>query len=463
MDKYIFGLILSSILAYVGSFLFTYFRFGFLLISFMCCICLMGLLWNKDKFYHYPFLVLFIFKFLLSERYSEGILLFIIMGTFLVVLSKIKDIFFIDDVSYKRKLNNLDVLCIVFLIVSLCLPSLYYSGLLFFIFFINSLLVFDFFLYINWWKLRNNNIYVLNGNRFLDLTKMKTIIFNKTGVLTLGELEIKEVISDDEKAFWKYLSYAEVTRDDRIANLIRKNSNYKKVDLSKRKRYQEFNNGVVYYLDRKKVIVGNSNLLKEHGIEIIEKDIGTFIYVALNKKVIGYLEVVDKINLGNKKVISDLKKLGNYYMVVFSNDQKQLVKLVSKTLGIYDSYGELTPQSRDFWLYYLKMQHGDSVLLVSDDDIDLDVSVRINLIAFPLNDYGKSDIIVLGNDLGKVNLLLKSSQYLEKLRIKLFLTSIFGKFLIVLISLLWISDLLLVVNLIIIFSILEILARIKRI
>jgi len=460
MNKYFLTLILSSILAFICSLLFTSFNELFLFVSFSCCLLFISLLFKKVNNHSFLFLILFVFKMILVRKLFEGVLLFNIITFFIGLIYNLKSYFTINEVDYDKKFNGFNLLFIFFLVISLFLP-IYYGGVLFICCFINHIIISEIYFYYTLWRLKQNNIYVFNGNKFFDLSRVKTIIFNKTGVLTLGDLEIKNVVSDDD-LFWEYLSYAEATRNDRIAELIKSDYRFIDVDISKRKKYLEFNNGVVYNLNRKKIIVGNSLFLNEHGIEIIEKDIGTFIYVVLNKKIIGYLEISDKVDLRNKSYIKELKKIGNYHFTVFSNDQKRLVNLVSKNLDIYDSYGDLRLKDKKFWHYYLKKQYDGYTLLISDDN-DLDCDIKISFSSFSVDDVNKSDIIILDYDLSKVVLLLKMVRNLERMQFLLIWSSILGKGLILLISFLWISDLWIVAGLVILLSVLQIIIGLKRI
>ena len=66
-------------------------------------------------------------------------------------------------------------------------------------------------------------------------------------------------------------------------------------------------------------------------------EIGTVIYVAINKQYAGYILISDKIKADSKKAIQDLKKAGVKKTVMLTGDNKEVAEKVNKEIKLDDS------------------------------------------------------------------------------------------------------------------------------
>ena len=75
-------------------------------------------------------------------------------------------------------------------------------------------------------------------------------------------------------------------------------------------------------------------------------DIGTILYVAINKKYSGYILIADKIKDDSIKTIQNLKKNNVKHTVMLTGDRKNVGESVAKQLGIDKVYTELLPNGK---------------------------------------------------------------------------------------------------------------------
>lgn len=415
MKKWNYIFLILSILCYFLIIIFPIHSGTLLVLSFCIGLIYFYLLWNRYPNYQLPLYLLFLFRYMLNEELGEVTFLLIILLLFYTILINIFEHFKVPKNYFLMKVSVWELLAFITILISAILPiSFYYIAIIFFIFFMENRMLSSFLTWSSFYKLSKEKIIVNNEASFKNLYKTKNIIFNKTGTLTLGEFLVSEVETNKEKLFWKYLSYAEATKENRIASYIRTLENYQKVDLKKRTNYHEFKNGIRYQYLTKKILVGNKEFLREFGINVLEEElVGTYIYVAENNKIIGHITLSDKVNLNTKKIISEFKDLGISHFTVFSNDQDKLTTTVSRSLGIRDSYGDLTVKKGDFWLYYQKQIHGTETIFIHDDDTSYDVKVKINLSNVNRNN-DKDDIIILEHNLKSCVRLLKLSKALHQ-------------------------------------------------
>lgn len=75
-------------------------------------------------------------------------------------------------------------------------------------------------------------------------------------------------------------------------------------------------------------------------------EIGTVLYVAVQKKFVGYILISDKIKEDSEKAIKELKKNYIKQTVMLTGDKKNVGEAVSKQLGIDKVYTELLPDGK---------------------------------------------------------------------------------------------------------------------
>ena len=75
-------------------------------------------------------------------------------------------------------------------------------------------------------------------------------------------------------------------------------------------------------------------------------DIGTIIYVAIDKEYKGYILISDKIKKDSKQAIEDLKKQGISKTIMLTGDKKEIAQDVAKKLEMNAVYSELLPDGK---------------------------------------------------------------------------------------------------------------------
>ena len=87
--------------------------------------------------------------------------------------------------------------------------------------------------------------------------------------------------------------------------------------------------------------------MNEHQISYTKcNDIGTILYVAIERKYVGYVLIADTIKEDSKNAINGLKKNNVKQTVMLTGDRKQVGEAVSKELGLDKVYTELLPDGK---------------------------------------------------------------------------------------------------------------------
>lgn len=261
---------------------------------------------------------------------------------------------------------------------------------------------------------------LIKGSNYLEaLSNTKTIIFDKTGTLTEGKFQVVKTESKDKDKMLEIAALAESFSSHPIALAIREKSK-KQLDQKRIKNVKEVaGKGITAKIDGKEVYVGNVKLLTDHKIECPEvSDIGTIIYVALEKEFLGYIVIADKVKENAKETLEELKYKNHITTtVMLTGDKKEIANHIAKEIGVDKVYSELLPQDKvDKLEMILNKQEGNNkVAFVGDGINDAPVLTRAD-VGIAMGALGSdaaieaSDVVIMDDDISKINDAINLSQ-----------------------------------------------------
>ena len=191
---------------------------------------------------------------------------------------------------------------------------------------------------------------LVKGSNYLEaLANTEIVVCDKTGTLTEGIFKVQNVNAIDysKEDLLKYTSYAENYSNHPIALSIKeaygKDINEKLVTKTKELKGE----GVIAKVESKEVLVGNEKLMEEYNIDYIKSnDIGTVIYIAIDKKYAGSIIISDKIKDDAYKAVKEFRRNNVKKIVMLTGDREEISKKVSKELKLDNYYAELLPQDK---------------------------------------------------------------------------------------------------------------------
>ena len=186
---------------------------------------------------------------------------------------------------------------------------------------------------------------LIKGSNYLEaIANTEIVVFDKTGTLTEGVFEVQQVnaIGISEEELLKITAYSENYSNHPIAASIKKAYN-KEIDEKQIIKTQELSGlGIAAKIGKQDVLVGNEKLMDEKQIKFTKcNDIGTTLYVAIDKKYVGCIVIADKIKDDAIKTIKELKKNNIKKIAMLTGDKKEVGEYVAKMLGIEKVYTEL--------------------------------------------------------------------------------------------------------------------------
>ena len=258
---------------------------------------------------------------------------------------------------------------------------------------------------------------LVKGSNNLDvLSNVDTIAFDKTGTLTEGVFKITKInnqsnLTDDEML--EYIALSEIMSNHYIAKSII-DSVEKKLEKERIKSHSEISGrGIKAIIDDKKVLVGNKKLMNENNIKIIENNnIGTIVYLAIDKKFVGSIVLSDSLKKNVDKLNYNLKKkLKIKNTILLTGDKKEISEEVTKELGFDAVYSDLLPQNKVEIVEKLKKTSNAKVAFVGDgiNDSPVLASADIGISMGKGSDIAidSSDIVLMTDEPSKIIQVLK--------------------------------------------------------
>ncbi|SJZ85602.1 heavy metal translocating P-type ATPase [Sediminibacterium ginsengisoli] len=211
---------------------------------------------------------------------------------------------------------------------------------------------------------------LFKGGNFLDvMTKVNTIVMDKTGTLTKGVFKVQKVQPQDrsEDELVKLAAAIEANSTHPVAKAITDYAK-EKGEVGKATDVEEIaGHGLKGKVDGKELLAGNVKLLKKFNISYpaeIEKVTDTIVTIGVDGKYAGYITIADEIKEDAAAAIKAMHAL-NIKTVMLSGDKQAVVDNVAKQIGIDEAYGDLLPEDKVSKVQALKDQ-GRSIAFAGD-------------------------------------------------------------------------------------------------
>lgn len=259
---------------------------------------------------------------------------------------------------------------------------------------------------------------LVKGSNYLEsLANLETVVFDKTGTLTKGNFKVQNVDAiGDKDELLKIAAYAESFSNHPIARSIIENYG-KEINKQDIKEYEEISgHGVSAIIEGKKVLLGNSKLMKKIGITVKEENnYATVVYIAIDDKYAGKIEIADELKEDSKAAIENLKKQGIKKTVMLTGDREKVGKDVAEKLGIDEVYTELLPTGKVDELQKLLNNKKGNVAFVGDGLNDAPVLAMAD-VGIAMGGYGTdaaieaADVVIMTDEPSKICEAIKTAK-----------------------------------------------------
>jgi heavy metal translocating P-type ATPase len=264
---------------------------------------------------------------------------------------------------------------------------------------------------------------IIKGGAYLEgLTKVKTLILDKTGTITRGQLAVEKIIPLEKKYspndILRLSAMAEYFSQHPVAKAIISCADQKKIVYEKSTNFQEYSGkGSTAFFRGKQIACGKTRFLEELGIKIdaekikmIERTrrdgLSSLLLVSYNKKLIGIIALSDEIRPETKKAVARLKALGVKEMIMLTGDNEEVARRVAHKIGIGKFHANLLPENK--LEYVRKYLNKKSKVAMVGDGVNDAAALVLADIGIAMGAIGTdtaieaADVALMEDDLSKI-------------------------------------------------------------
>lgn len=271
-------------------------------------------------------------------------------------------------------------------------------------------------------KAAKKGMIVKGGTHVEQLSKIDTVVIDKTGTLTLGEPRIVDIRSLDEHDDRQVVQFAAIAERHSAHPLARavlsKAAELGTARLEHTSCEYLPGKGVVCRFKDDEILVGNQALLETYAIkepDQVQKLIHdesrngrTVVLVAHNKQACGALSVADVVRDEARQAVSRMKKM-RFQVIMLTGDNEATAQAVAKELGIEEFYANMLPEQKLEKVREL-MVSGRKVAMVGDGINDApslaEATVGIAMGSGTDVALETANVALMTNDLGKIPQLM---------------------------------------------------------
>ena len=280
-------------------------------------------------------------------------------------------------------------------------------------------------------------VLIKNGEVLQEVSNIDTVVFDKTGTITVGKPVVTDIVGDAKKVLTIAASLEE-SSEHPLASAILQKAKDKEISLVKVEKFEAIEGkGVRANYNGQVAFVGSNRLLVDVNIsremasraEKLQNEAKTVVYVGLDGKIIGLVAIQDVPKPSSKDAIKELKARG-LMTVMLTGDNKRVAQAIADEVGIDKVIAEVMPNDKAQQIKELQ-DKGKKVAFVGDGINDApalstaDVGIAMGSGTDIAIDSG--GIVLVRNDLrGVVRALDISKKTFNRIKLNLFWALIYN-------------------------------------
>jgi heavy metal translocating P-type ATPase len=256
---------------------------------------------------------------------------------------------------------------------------------------------------------------IIKGGLYLEaLSAVDTVLLDKTGTLTFGTPQIREVVSANgfaERQIIAAASVAERKSEHPLARAVVARATELAIRLEEPDEFSYTpGRGVGVKYQGEEILVGSLALLVEHGMTRGLPPDGngaggaSEVYVARAGQVLGSIRIADVLRPEAKNAVAAMRQMG-LRTVLLSGDTPAATSSVGRDLGVDEAVGGLLPEQKAKRVAELRSK-GRNVAMVGDgiNDAPALVEANVGIAMGSGTDVAResADVILIGSDLSKL-------------------------------------------------------------
>ncbi|MFV0310496.1 MAG: heavy metal translocating P-type ATPase [Dysgonomonas sp.] len=214
---------------------------------------------------------------------------------------------------------------------------------------------------------------LFKGANYLDLlTKVNTIVMDKTGTLTKGVFNVQDIVSSgamEKDELIEYTAALEKKSNHPIAKAIVAYGKDTVKDYPATDIEEIPGQGLKGNINGYEVLAGNANMMEKHHIsydKAIDLIPETTVIIAIDNTYAGYIRIADEVKEDAAGAVRNMYINGINQVVMLSGDKSSITESVASRLGIGKAYGNLLPEDKVKHIEQLKSDNENIVAFVGD-------------------------------------------------------------------------------------------------
>jgi len=284
------------------------------------------------------------------------------------------------------------------------------------------------------------------------LRNIDTIVTDKTGTLTKGEITVESILPAhgvSQNHLLDALNYCSASSNHPVSRAIQRTLKERGIFLSVPQDFSEIpGSGVKAKMGNHKFTMGRLSHLKESGITVSpdlmalaetleEKGLGVT-FIGKDDKALGIVSLKDKVRPHAKNAIALTKLFGVRSWIMLTGDNEKVAEAISKEVGLDEFHANLKPEDKLRFLRALKKQKRKIAMI--GDGVNDTASLALADVGFAMGRRGAdasieaSDVTLIRDDLlGVPNAILLSRRVFNVIEFNFVIwvaTNIIGLFLV---------------------------------
>ncbi|GKS81649.1 copper-translocating P-type ATPase [Ligilactobacillus pabuli] len=206
-------------------------------------------------------------------------------------------------------------------------------------------------------------ILIKNGEVLETVNDIQTVVFDKTGTITVGEPKVTDIVGADKQVL-KVAAALEESSEHPLATAIMTVAKEQKLAFEHATDFQAIEGqGVAATVAGQQAFVGNEKL--RHNYEMsaklqaemtrLQDEAKTVVLVGLNQKVIGLIAIQDAPKSTSKEAMAALKSRG-LKTVMLTGDNQRVAQAIANEVGIDQVIADVLPQDKAEQIKQLQAQ-----------------------------------------------------------------------------------------------------------
>jgi heavy metal translocating P-type ATPase len=251
---------------------------------------------------------------------------------------------------------------------------------------------------------------IIKGGLYLELlSRIDTVLLDKTGTLTLGVPSVRQVIPAAGRSESEVLQLAasvEHLSEHPLAGAVMAAAKEQNLEPLQATGFEyTVSRGVSALVDGRAVLIGSAAFLEENGIPVpaVETAEGTSLFVAHDGQFLGTLVVADALRPESVRAVGDLRGMG-LWLELLTGDTQQAATELGKQAAFDHVCGQMLPEDKLRRVDAL-IAENRTVAMIGDGINDAPALARAQVgVAMGSGTAvarESADVVLIGNDLSK--------------------------------------------------------------